>query len=51
VAAPETGAAVRVYIEAHLKDVDPLELGKVVAGKLIEAGAGPLLEALSGVSK
>jgi hydroxymethylbilane synthase len=51
VAVPETGAAVRVYLEAGLDSVDPAEFGKTVAQKLIEAGAGPLLEAVSGVSK
>jgi hydroxymethylbilane synthase len=51
VAAPETGAAVRVYLEERLDSVDPIELGKTVAKKLIEAGAGPLLEAVSGVSQ
>jgi hydroxymethylbilane synthase len=51
VATPETGAAVRVYLKERLDGVDPAELGKTVAQKLIEAGAGPLLEAFSGVSK
>jgi hydroxymethylbilane synthase len=51
VAAPETGAAVRVYLEERLDSVDPVELGAAVAQKLIEAGAGPLLEAVSGVSQ
>jgi hydroxymethylbilane synthase len=51
VAAPETGAAVRVYLKESLDSVDPTELGRTVAQKLIEAGAGPLLEAVSGVSK
>jgi hydroxymethylbilane synthase len=51
VAAPETGDAVRVYLEARLDSTNPAELGKAVAGKLIEAGAGPLLEAVSGFSK
>jgi hydroxymethylbilane synthase len=51
VAAPETGAAVRVYFKESVDSVDPTELGRTVAQKLIEAGAGPLLEAVSGVSK
>ncbi len=50
VAAPETGTAVRVYLQRRL-DSDPTELGKTVAQKLIEAGAGPLLEAVNGVSQ
>ena len=50
VAAPETGTAVRVYLQER-RDSDPSELGKTVAQKLIEAGAGPLLVAVSGVSK
>ena len=51
VAAPDTGAAVRVYLVERLDSVDPGELGRTVAQNLIEAGAGPLLEAVSGVSK
>jgi hydroxymethylbilane synthase len=51
VAAPETGATVRVYLKERLDSVDPAELGRTVAQKLIEAGAGPLLEAASGVSQ
>jgi hypothetical protein len=38
-------------LEERLDSVDPIELGKTVAKKLIEAGAGPLLEAVSGVSQ
>jgi hypothetical protein len=51
VADPETGSAVRVYLEERLDTTDPAELGKMVARKLIEAGAGPLLEAATGVSQ
>jgi hydroxymethylbilane synthase len=51
VATPETGAAVRVYLKERLDSVDPAELGRTVAKKLIEAGAGPLLEAVSGLSQ
>jgi hydroxymethylbilane synthase len=51
VAAPETGAAIRVYLEGRLDSVDPVELGRTVAEKLIESGAGPLLEAVSGASR
>jgi len=51
VAAPETGAAVRVYVEENRGSVEPAELGKRIATMLIEAGAGPLLDAVSGVSR
>jgi hydroxymethylbilane synthase len=51
VAAPDTGAAVRVYLRKRLDSIDPRELGKMVAEKLDAAGAGPLLEAASGVSQ
>jgi hydroxymethylbilane synthase len=51
VAAPETGVAVRVYLEGHFGQVDPAELGRTVAHKLLEAGAGPLLVAATGVSQ
>ena len=45
VAAPETGSAVRVYHRAPRADADSVALGSLIAQKLIEAGAGPLLEA------
>jgi hydroxymethylbilane synthase len=45
VAAPESGAAVRVYHRASTAGADPIALGRLVAQKLIEAGAGPLLAA------
>jgi hydroxymethylbilane synthase len=51
VATPETGAAVRVYFTERLDSFDPAELGRTVAEKLMAAGAGPLLEAASGVSQ
>jgi hydroxymethylbilane synthase len=51
VAVPETGSAVRVYLEEQGDPVDAVELGRTVARKLIEAGAGPLLEAVNGVSQ
>jgi len=51
VAAPETGAAVRIYVKERLDSVNPAELGRTVAQRLIDAGAGPLLEAVSGVSQ
>jgi hydroxymethylbilane synthase len=48
VAAPETGTAVRVFHRASRTDTDPAALGRLVAKMLVEAGAGPLLEAVSG---
>ena len=51
VAAPETGAAVRVYLKDRFQSADPVELGSAVAQKLNEAGAGPLLDAVIGASK
>jgi hydroxymethylbilane synthase len=48
VAAPETGLAVRVFYCVPRADADPTALGRLVARKLIEAGAGPLLEAAGG---
>jgi hydroxymethylbilane synthase len=47
VAAPESGLAVRVYHRAPRVAADPIVLGRLVAEKLIEAGAGPLLAAVS----
>jgi hydroxymethylbilane synthase len=51
VAAPETGTAVRVYHRVQLGDSDPLALGQLIAKMLIEAGAGPLLDAANEVSR
>jgi hypothetical protein len=51
VANPETGAAVRVYHRAPRSDSDAVALGQLVAKKLIEAGAGSLLQAFGGESK
>jgi hydroxymethylbilane synthase len=51
VADPVTGAAIRVFHRAPRTDPDPLALGRLVARKLIEAGAGPLLEAAAGGSR
>jgi hydroxymethylbilane synthase len=56
VADPETGSAVRVYFcetwhRAPRADADPAALGRLAAQKLVEAGAGPLLEAAGGVSR
>jgi hydroxymethylbilane synthase len=48
VAVPETGAAVRVFHRAPSGEVPAAELGRLVAKMLIEAGAGPLLEATGG---
>jgi hydroxymethylbilane synthase len=47
VAAPETGSAVRIFHRAPRGDSDPVALGRLAARMLIEAGAGPLLEAAS----
>jgi hydroxymethylbilane synthase len=48
VAAPETGAAVRVFLSEPRRVSDPTAFGRLVAEKLIEAGAGPLLAASAG---
>jgi hydroxymethylbilane synthase len=50
VAAPETGAAVRIHHSAPRGDGDPAALGRLVAKMLLDAGAGPLLEAAGGVA-
>lgn len=50
VAAPETGLAVRVYHTEPCSSTDPAALGRLIAEKLFEAGAGPLLAASSGVT-
>jgi hydroxymethylbilane synthase len=49
VAAPESGQAVRVYLRASLAEAGPIALGQLVAQKLMEAGAGPLLAAAGGL--
>jgi hydroxymethylbilane synthase len=51
VAAPATGKSLRVYHRALQGELGPDELGKLVAQKLIEAGAGPLLKAVEEVSR
>ena len=51
VANPESGAAVRVYHRAPQSGSDPVALGQLTAKKLIEAGAGPLLQASGGAPK
>ena len=50
-AAPETGSTVRIFHRAPRGDFDPVALGWLAAQKLIEAGAGPLLEVSGGVSR
>jgi hydroxymethylbilane synthase len=49
VAAPETGKSVRIYHMALHVGADPVALGRLVAQKLIDAGAGPLLAVAGGV--
>jgi hydroxymethylbilane synthase len=51
VAAPATGATVRVFHRALRAESDPMALGRLTAQMLIEAGAAPLLEAADGVSR
>jgi hydroxymethylbilane synthase len=51
VAAPETGFSVRVFHREPRIDSQPLSLGLLIAKKLLDAGAGPLLEASSGVER
>ena len=51
VAAPETGSAVRIFHRAPRGDSDAEALGRLAAQMLIEAGAGPLLEAAGRVSR
>jgi hydroxymethylbilane synthase len=47
VAAPETGLAVRVFCHMPHAGSDPVTLGHMVAQKLVEGGATPLLAAAS----
>lgn len=51
VAAPQTGIAVRVYHRVPHAPREAAALGKLAAQKLLEAGAGPLLEAASGAAQ
>jgi hydroxymethylbilane synthase len=51
VAAPESGLAFRVHHRVPQAGADAEALGRLVAQKLIEAGAGPLLEAVAGGSR
>jgi hydroxymethylbilane synthase len=48
VAVPETGAKVRVFHRAHLREMGAEALGKLAVRLLLEAGAGPLIEAAEG---
>jgi hydroxymethylbilane synthase len=48
VAGEETGAVVRIVHRAARTDADSAGLGRLAARMLIEAGAGPLLEAAGG---
>jgi hydroxymethylbilane synthase len=45
VADPVTGAAIRIYHRAPQAGTDPAALGRLAAQMLIDAGAGPLLQA------
>jgi len=45
VASPETGKVVRAAHRSARAATDPIELGQLVARMLIDAGAGPLLDA------
>ena len=45
VADPETGSAVSVYEQVPRGEMEALILGRMIAQKLLEAGAGPLLAA------
>ena len=51
VAAPETGEAVRVHHSAPRAGSDPVSLGRLIAKMLLDAGAGPLLEAQGGAAQ
>jgi hydroxymethylbilane synthase len=51
VAAPETGEAVRVHHCASRAGSDPVSLGRLIAKMLLDAGAGPMLEAQNGAGQ
>ncbi|MGA2538932.1 MAG: hydroxymethylbilane synthase, partial [Terracidiphilus sp.] len=52
VAAPDSGAAVRVFHRVPAGSMDAAALGRLAASMLIHAGAGPLLDAaVGGVSR
>jgi len=48
VAAPESGSAVRIFHSELRAGCEPVALGRLAAKMLMDAGAGPLLEAVSG---
>ncbi len=45
VADPATGKAVRIHHESRRSEIGPVALGQLAAEMLLEAGAGPLLDA------
>jgi hydroxymethylbilane synthase len=47
VAAPATGRAIRAHETAPRQHTDPENLGRVIAGKLLDAGAREMLPAIS----
>ena len=47
VADPATGKAIRIQHQSRRAEIGPVALGQLAAEKLLEAGAGPLLEAAS----
>jgi len=51
VAAPETGAAIRVFHSEPQIDCDAVACGQLIARRLLEDGAGPLLAAAGGAGK
>ena len=51
VASPSTGEAVRIYHSATRAGGDAVELGRLAARMLLDAGAGPLLEAQDGAEQ
>jgi hydroxymethylbilane synthase len=51
VASPSTGEAVRIYYSAPRTGGDAVELGRLAARMLLDAGAGPLLEAQHGAEQ
>jgi hydroxymethylbilane synthase len=51
VASPQSGACVRVFEKLPRRNYDPVALGRHAALRLLDAGAGPLLEAAAGAAK
>jgi hydroxymethylbilane synthase len=45
VADPASGRAIRIHHESRRSEIGPVALGQIAAEMLLEAGAGPLLEA------